>query len=293
MNTVRTPDGRRLDIFTEGPEQAPALLFHHGTPGAADYYAPLVAAANAAGFRWISYTRPGNGDSDRAAGRTVADAAADSAAVLDALGAESFVTAGLSGGGPHALACAALLYGRCAGAVTVGGLAPRTEFAAAGLDWTDGMDQTNIGQFAAALSGENALREFIEPFAGQIAKLDGTGVIGMLGGLVDAPDRAVLTGGYADYVAACFRESARVGADGWVDDILAFTRPWGFALADIRCPVAVWQGSEDRMVAPAHGAFLAEHLPNVRPHLMRGEGHLSLGVGSFDEILAEAKAFLD
>jgi pimeloyl-ACP methyl ester carboxylesterase len=292
VSTVKTPDGRRLDVFAEGPEHAPALLFHHGTPGAADYYAPLVAAAKAAGFRWISYTRPGNGGSDRSVGRTVADVAADSAAVLDALGAGEFVTAGLSGGGPHALACAALLPSRCAGAVTVGGLAPRTELVAAGLDWTDGMDQTNVAQFDAAGAGENSLREFIKPFADQIATLDGAGVVGMLGGLVDAPDRAVLTGGYADYIAAGFKEATRVSIDGWVDDFLAFVRPWGFALADVQRPVAVWQGSEDRMVAPRHGAFLAEHLPDVRPHLLPGGGHLSLGVGSFDEILAETKAFL-
>jgi pimeloyl-ACP methyl ester carboxylesterase len=293
MKTVQTADGRRLDVIDEGAEQAPALLFHHGTPGVAEYYPPLVAATKAAGLRWISYTRPGNGGSDRSKGRTVADAAADSAAVLDALGVDAFVTAGLSGGAPHALACGALLPGRCAGAVTLGGLAPRTEFAAAGLEWTEGMDQTNVTQFTAAVAGENSLREFIAPFAEQIATLDGAGVIGLLGGLVDAPDRAILTGGYADYMAASFREAARVGIDGWVDDFLAFVQPWGFTLADVRCPVAVWQGTEDRMVAPRHGVFLGERLPDVRAYLLLGEGHLSVGIGSFGDILTESKAFLD
>jgi pimeloyl-ACP methyl ester carboxylesterase len=114
----------------------------------------------------------------------------------------------------------------------------------------------------------------------------------MLGGLVEGPDSAVLTGEFADAVAAGFRESTRVGPDGWIDDFLAFVRPWGFDLREIKRPVGVWQGGADRMVAAAHGSFLAERLPNVHAHLLPEEGHLSIALGRFDEIVSEAASFL-
>lgn len=288
---VRTPDGRSLDVVVHGPP-GPAIVFHHGTPSAAESYRPWVHAAADAGLRWVSFSRPGYGDSSRRPGRSVADNCSDVVAVLDHLEVDSFVSMGWSGGGPHALACAALLAPRCAGAVTIAAVAPFDGARAAGLDWYDGMGPENHDEFGAAVTGEAALRAHLEPMREYVASLTGEQVSEALGGLIDEPDRAVLTGDFADHVASSFRESARVSMDGWVDDDLAFVRPWGFKLGDVGVAVSLWQGEDDRMVPYAHGAFLAERLPAVRPHLLAGEGHLSVALGQFDAMLAEARSFI-
>jgi pimeloyl-ACP methyl ester carboxylesterase len=106
------------------------------------------------GLRTVLHARPGYAGSTPLPGRSVADVAADVAVVVDALGADEFVTVGWSGGGPHALATAALLPDRCLGAATIAGVAP---YAAAGLDWLAGMGVENIEEFGAAVAGEPAL----------------------------------------------------------------------------------------------------------------------------------------
>jgi pimeloyl-ACP methyl ester carboxylesterase len=110
--TVETADGRSLEVVALGPGDGDVLLFHHGTPGAALAFRPLADAAAEHGLRTVLYSRPGYGRSTPSPGRRVADVAADVRTVLDAVGAERFVTLGWSGGGPHALACGALLRDR-------------------------------------------------------------------------------------------------------------------------------------------------------------------------------------
>src|SRR5690348_3773916 len=157
-----TISGRRLEVLVEGPEGAPGLVFHSGTPSAAVRFPPLSEVAAAHGLRLVTWSRPGYAGSDPAQGRSVADVAADTAAVLAALGMGEFVTVGWSGGGPHALACAALLPGRCLAAASMAGVAP---YQAEGLDWSQGMGSENLAEFQAALAGPAELTRFLEPAA--------------------------------------------------------------------------------------------------------------------------------
>lgn len=288
---LHLPDGRALDVAVAG-ESGPALVFHHGTPSAAEDYADWVAQTAAAGLRWVSFSRPGYGGSARRAGRSVTDNCTDVTAVLDALEIDRFVAMGWSGGGPHALACGALLAPRCAGVVTLAAVAPYAGAAEAGLDWFAGMGPENLEEFRAALEGEAAVRAFLEPMRPELTAMTGPEVAESLGGLVDAADIAVLTGQFAEHMAASFREAVRSGVDGWIDDDLAFARHWGFELTDVAVPVSLWQGEDDRMVPCAHGSFLAERLPDVRAHLLHGEGHLSIALGRFADALAEARSFV-
>jgi len=260
------------------------LVFHWGTPGAAVWFEPLETAAARMGLRLVMYSRPGYAGSTPRPGRSVADAADDVAAVLDALGADSFVTLGWSGGGPHALACAALLPDRCLAATSLACVAP---YAAEGLDWMAGMGAENIEEFSAALEGEEALNAALERMAKDLEAVQGGDVAAALGGLVSDVDKAALTGEFADTLAEAFRRSVSSGIAGWRDDDLAFTRSWGFDLDAIRRPVAVWQGGQDRMVPFSHGQWLASHIPTARVHLSPDEGHLSLGAASLDRIVAD------
>jgi pimeloyl-ACP methyl ester carboxylesterase len=272
---VRTAGERQLEALVSGPPDGLTVVLQNGTP-AGLMAAPLIAAATAErGLRLVLYARPGYEGSTPDPGRQVAGAAADLGAVLDALGAAEFVTVGWSGGGPHALACAALLPGRCLAAATMAGPAPRQ---ADGLDWWQGMGQENLAEFQAAEAGQEALTSFLEPAAREMASLTGADVVAGLGDLVSPADKAAVTAEFADYLAASFRAAVAGGVAGWRDDDLAFVTDWGFAMADasVGAPVAVWQGDQDMMVPWSHGQWLAEHIPGARAHLLPGEGHLTL-----------------
>jgi pimeloyl-ACP methyl ester carboxylesterase len=281
--TVPAADGRVLEVLVTGPDDALPLVFHTGTPSGLIGYPPLADAASARGLRTVQYSRPGYGGSTPQPGRLVADAAADVDKILERIGADEFVTAGWSGGGPHALACAALLPVRCLAAATIAGVAP---YDSPGLDWMAGMAEENHEEFGAALAGEADLTTFLDSAAGSLREITAAGVADGLGGLISDTDKAALTGEFADYLAAAFRAAVTPGIDGWRDDDLAFTRDWGLSLDALghATPVAIWQGDQDRMVPQTHGAWLAANIPLARSRFRPGEGHLSL-ISKLGEIL--------
>ncbi|MFI5952881.1 alpha/beta fold hydrolase [Cryptosporangium sp. NPDC051539] len=284
MTILRLPDGRNLEYLVEGPAGGRPLVLHNGTPSAASLYEPIVTAAARNGLRVVTTSRPGYAGSTAQPGRTVASVAADVAALLDALGADRFLTVGWSGGGPHALACATLLSGRCAAAATIAGVAP---YDAEGLDWLAGMGAENIEEFGAAATGPAELTAFLEAQVPALANVRGDQLGAALGDLVSDVDKVALTDTFADYTAGMFRAAVSAGVDGWRDDDLAFVTGWGFDLDALTTPVAIWQGAQDRMVPFAHGRWLADHVPGATVHLDEAEGHLSLVITAFDAIVAD------
>jgi pimeloyl-ACP methyl ester carboxylesterase len=280
---VTLPDGRDVDLLLAGPADGLPLVMHEGTPVGLVLFPATVQAAQDRHLQPVLVARPGYERSTPRPGRRVADVAADVAAVLDALDLDTFVTAGWSGGGPHALACAALLPGRCLAAASIAGAAPHD---AHGLDWTAGMGPENVAEFGAAVAGPQALTEFLDREAASLGALTGTEVAAALGGLIADADRAVLTGDFADHLAAAVRASVSTGIAGWRDDDLAFVTDWGFTLdGNGKLPVAIWQGDQDRMVPYAQGQWLAANIPGARAHLLPGEGHLTIGVSGIGRIL--------
>lgn len=286
---VRTPDGRDLDVLVHGPQDAPLVLVHHGTPGSAALTRSYRAAADRLGLRLAMWSRPGYGPSTRRAGRVVADVVPDAVAVADALGARTFATTGGSGGGPHALALGALVPERCLAVATVASVAP---WDADGLDPLAGMGEGNLEEFAAVLQGEAVLRPLLDGWSADMLAAGLPGMVAGMRSVLSPPDLAVLTGDVAAEAWASFAHGLSRGVDGWVDDDLAFVRPWGFAVADVRVPVDLWQGGQDLMVPPAHGDWLAAHVPGVRAHLLEHDGHLTLHQTRAHELLAPLAAAL-
>ncbi len=217
----------------------------------------MLAEAARHDLRTVTWSRPGYAGSTRLEGRTVADVATDVETVLDALDADRCFVIGWSGGGPHALATAALLPQRVMGAATIASVAP---FEAEGLDWLAGMGLENVDEFSAVVEGPEKLRTYLEGFAGALAGITASDVADSLGDLIPAVDRSALTGEFAEAMAASLRASVSSGIDGWLDDDLAFIRPWGFELDTIRVPLTVWQGR-----AGSDGA--------VQPWAVAGEPH--------------------
>ena len=287
-DSLELRDGRHLDVRVSGPDGATPLVFHHGTPGAVPALSDMERVVHDRGLRLVTMSRPGYGTSTRQRGRQVVDVAADTAEVLDWLGSTRCVTAGWSGGGPHALACAARLEA-VVGVLVIAGVAP---YDSKDLNFLDGMGDGNIEEFSAALAGEGPLRAYLEPDLEHYRTITPEQIVTSLASVLPEVDKVVLNGDIGLDLATQFHAAFMNGLDGIIDDDIAFTEPWGFALEEVRVPTMIWQGDLDLMVPFAHGQWLASRLPHASAHLESGEGHLSIGVGSLEQMLDELVATL-
>jgi pimeloyl-ACP methyl ester carboxylesterase len=279
-------DGRRLGFAEWGDPKGFPVFALHGTPGCRLNRNPNEELIRSTGARLITYDRAGYGLSDRHRGRIVADDAADVAAIADHLGIGRFSVFGGSGGGPHALAAAALLGDRVIRAACVVGVAP---YEVLGEDFFAGMDPENIKEFRFALEGEERLAAELaamdEQYRAEMAADPATALSDF-----DLPesDRAVLARpDYAAVLREVALEQTRNGVWGWVDDDLAFTRPWGFDPATITVPTQIWYGTQDVLVPPIHGEWLARTVPGAELRLNEN-GHL----GNPDADLVERLTWL-
>lgn len=269
MAFLQLADGRALEYFTNGVTSDRAILFLHGTPADATTWSdwlPEVQSMTA-----VATSRAGYGLSDRHRGRSVADDIHDQAAVLDHLGITSFVSIGWSGGGPHSINMAR--EPRCRAAFTLAGVG---EFGRDDLDFLEGMGPENQEEFAAALQGESFFTDWLETNAQGMRTVTGPDLIKALGGLLGEADKRALTPKVAEEVAAHFRRALDKSFAGWIDDDLAFVRPFGFELSDIDKPVVIWQGDDDLMVPKAHSSWLAAKIPGSTLRFVPGHGHISL-----------------
>jgi len=270
-------DGRLVEALVSGPPEGTVLVLHTGTPVG---LVPLPAGLDPAamGIRTVLYARPGYGRSTPQAGRTVADAAGDTAAILDGLGADKFLNVGWSGGGPYALACDALLADRCLATAVIAGIAPYTE-AEVGSPvraWYEADEDSQLA-FAGDIDG---FRQAIGAFVAQLANARAENIVAEAS--CDA-DRRFFSEGYAEWVASFVRAGGVSGGHGAADDCLATLRDWGFPLASIR-QVTIWQGTEDQFVPPFHAEWLRDHLPKAELRIIEGEGHNSIA-GHLPEII--------
>ncbi|MGA9776515.1 MAG: alpha/beta fold hydrolase [Candidatus Dormiibacterota bacterium] len=281
-------DGRKLDVVDAGPLDGLPIVVHHGTPGSAMLAPEWIADAESRGLRLISHSRPGYAASDRRPGRTVGQVVEDVGAVTNALGIVRFATWGLSGGGPHALACAALMPDRVVAASSISGVAP---YPAPGMDWLAGMGEDNVEEFNLALSGDEAgVLGAAEQMAAELRNTTVEQVRSALASLLSPEDQRIMKGPFGDYLAASFAEALAAGGAGSADDDLAFVRPWGFEVEQIAVPTQVWQGGQDLMAPAAHGAWLAGRIPGVDAHLEADFGHLTVaatGIGAVHSWLAQ------
>jgi pimeloyl-ACP methyl ester carboxylesterase len=249
---ARTPDGRDLAFCQWGPPDGSPVFYLHGTPGSR-YFRRDSAVYDRAGMRAITFDRPGYGRSTRAPGRTVAQGAADVAAVADHLGLDQFAVLGESGGGPYALAAAALLPDRVSRCATVVGVGPHD---APDLDAMAGLSPEDVEEWRAVQTGE---------------WLDGPYYQGTLdwveifNGMTEVPQHR------REMVVEAIREGLRPGPHGLYDDHVALQAPWGFDLSTVLCPTKVMIAREDVNVAPAQGQWLAAHLPTAEEIWVDGD----------------------
>ncbi|MBX9245543.1 alpha/beta fold hydrolase [Actinotalea ferrariae] len=274
---VTRPDGRTLEVHHTLDEhrtsarRGPVLVWHHGSPHTGRLVEPLLAGAAAHGVALVTYARPSYGRSTPQPGRDVASAADDVARVVDALGVDRFATLGHSGGGPHALACAALLPGRVTAVASISGLAPFPASAApADVDaWFEGM--ASDAALRAATLGRAARAEYAE-----IDEFDPAAFVDR--------DWVALEGTWSA-LGTDAQQAEAAGADGLVDDDVAFVNPWGFDPAAVSVPALLVHGARDRMVPASHSRWLAEAMPQAEHRELPDDGHVSV-LQAYDDVVA-------
>lgn len=269
---VPTPDGRTLAVAEWGDPHGIPLISMHGTPGGRISYwsDPTIYARH--GLRRLTYDRPGYGESTRQPARGVRDVIDDVLAIAAALNVDKFAVSGGSGGGPHALATAALLPDRVLRALISVSIAP---YDAEGLDFLAGQTAGNVAEFTAAQRGE----EFIRPIAERerVTTLErlAAGRADFFGDSyeVSDADKAQMVK-HLERATDHLGNALAEGVDGWVDDDIAFTKPWGFDVDTITVPVYLTYGRTDNLVPPAHGDWLAAHIPHAQVHADDDAGHM-------------------
>ncbi len=278
---IELGDGRSLEVHELGDPDGFPIVFHHGTPGSGTMYARW----DTPGVRLIAYDRAGYGGSSRKPGRVVADVVADITALADALDLERFATWGLSGGGPHSLACAALCDERLVAAATLAGVGP---WNAEGLDWLAGMGEGNLKEFDLVLAGEEARRPALERDRAGLLAATAEQLRDEMAPHLSPTDSEALTAGLAEYFHSNMAHALAGSVDGWLDDNLAFVAPWGFELSTIDRPVLVVQGGDDLMVPRQHGEWLAANVPGCESRIDDAHGHLTLA----EHLVPEVHAWL-
>jgi pimeloyl-ACP methyl ester carboxylesterase len=278
---VPTEDGRTLRVLEQGDPDGRAVLVHNGTPNSRLMYRPDVESAERLGVRLISYDRPGYGGSTAQPGRSVGDCAQDVRAIATALGVEQLGVWGISGGGPHAIACAALLEDLVP---AVGVLASPAPWGAPGLDYFAGMGERNADDARQQLKDPVAARERCRRDRTEMLRATAADVFDDLGSLLSPVDAAMMTGELAEYFVEMGRSGLEPGSDGWWDDEMAMLAPWGFEIDSIRTPVLLRHGRADQFVPVGHGEWLARHIPGVQATITEDDGHLTLTHRYLDEI---------
>jgi pimeloyl-ACP methyl ester carboxylesterase len=278
---VRTPDGRTLRVAEAGDPAGTPILWLHGSPSSRLIDPATAARARERRIRLIGYDRPGYGGSDRCAGRNVADCAADVRAIASALGVPRLAVWGISGGGPHAAACAALLEGLVPAVAMLGSIAP---YGAPKLDYYAGMGELNVEEIQLQLKDPDAARARGIEERRELLAAGPDAMLERWRSLLSPVDLAALTPEFGASVLAQIKEGLRPSDEGWWDDGVAHLSDWGFGLTQTRVPVLVVHGRHDRFVPFTHGEWLAQAIPTAEPMLLEDEGHISLLTNRLGEV---------
>jgi pimeloyl-ACP methyl ester carboxylesterase len=263
---------RKLAVEDSGPKAGFPILIHHGA-GSRHLFPPAVREAKQAGFRLVSYDRPGFGGSTPMPGRVVGDCADDVRAIFADLGISRAAVWGSSAGGPYALATAALLPQTVAAVCLFAPLGPYGE---PGLDFADEMGD-GFGEEIRVFFEEPArARAEFRTGSAQFAPLASSAQWWMDRWAGRAGTDAAHSQEWADYLALCHRDGFGDSDEGWWEDWSASFQPWGADLSAIKAPVILWHGLQDTSPPPAHSRWIAARIPHVTAHFPAEQDHTNV-----------------
>ncbi|MDX6545902.1 MAG: hypothetical protein QOG02_1676, partial [Gaiellales bacterium] len=272
-----------LHFYEAGDLDGPVVFEMHGTPGCGLPRKRTIEDAFSKGLRLISHDRPGYAASGRLPGRHVGHVAGDVAAIADQLGVARFGVSGVSGGGPHALACAALLPDRVVACAAIASPAP---YDAEGLDWAEGMVGMNSVEIEILAQGADAHIAWLREQADEMLAGGPEDLHAGLEEMLSDVDRAALTEELAADLFTSLGRGLEPGVEGWHDESASSFEPWDVDLGSISVPVRVRHGEQDRFVPVSHGHWLAARIPGVDARFSPEHGHVSLIEASAPDVHA-------
>jgi len=244
----------------------------HGTPGSRTGPNPRGILLHRLGVRLIGYDRPGYGESTRQQGRSVVDAAADVEDIANDLGLDEFAVVGRSGGGPHALACAARLPHLVKKVALLVTLGPSD---ADDLDWYQGMGGWNNREYRMIDRDDSGSLSAIVRRAEKI-RADPEELLRSLENDLSEQDRRIVDDiEMRELLMGTYEEALKNGAQGWLDDVVAFRRPWGFDPDEIKAPALFWHGADDGFSPVEHTRWLADRVPQSERWIENNASHFS------------------
>lgn len=278
---IHLSDGRRLGYAEYGEPGGAPVFYFHGFPASRLEARLAHEAALRVGVRIIAADRPGAGLSAYLPGRSLAAWPADVTELADALGIERFAILGISGGGPYAAACACLVPQRLTAVAIVCGLGP-LEAPGAGK----GMQPAARFSFFLARRALALLGFLCRGILAPVLRVFPAISLTLLSPGIPPRDREALRRPSVKAIlVASIREALRQGGKGAVQELLLYSRPWGFDVGTIPVPVFLWHGEKDATVPVSMGRSLAEAIPGCRARFLPDDGHFSLPVDHAEEIL--------
>ena len=282
-NSLKLSDGRSIEYIDNGVSSKSALILHHGTPTSMTVWNTWLAAAAEEGVRAIAFTRPGYAGSDRKVDHRIIDSNDDLDQILNQLEVENFVSIGWSGGGPYALASG--LLKRCTGVQLIASVSP---YDAEDFDWFKDQTPEMVEEAKVSAKSLEDCLAFKEGYYTDLRDMTAEQL------LVEYEKRSsfkTFEAAYREFSKdLCFsmHDALRDGALGYAEDEFAFLRNWGFECTDIRVPVVIWQGLDDKSVSPHMAKWLNSNTFNPTLELLDDQHHGSIMVETRAEILSSA-----
>lgn len=260
-------DKRQLCYLECGDPQGYPVLWCHGNPGSRLGWPLLLGRSSQVKARVIIPDRPGFGKSDPQPSQSYLAWPADIVQLVDSLGIEQFVVAGVSGGGPFALACAWQLSDRVAAVGLISTGPPVAEVLRQAsltnrLIFTLGRRAPHLIRlysFMLSHLARNRPDRMIRQLLSRYAEADST--------LSHRPD---LQEFFRRYLGEAYAQGGRASAD----EIVRFSRPWHIPISQVSTLVHLWHGEADNAIPPSFGRHLAERLPHCSAQFIPGAGHL-------------------
>jgi pimeloyl-ACP methyl ester carboxylesterase len=278
--TIPVGGGRELCVEIAGEPDGKPILVQPGEPMSRRLYRDWIADAEQKGLCLISCDRPGYGGSTEHPGYTVSSAAHDVRAIAEALGHDRLGIWGISGGGPYALACGALLPDVVVAVAAVASPAP---YGVEGFDYFAGMGEANVEGTKSVFDDPEESHRYLREDREKILAATPEEFAEAMESLLSPVDAEVLTGDLLRWLTQTQQVAVSTGDQGWWDDGAAKLTSWGFELRDIRVPVKIWHGGQDRFVPVQHGQWLAATIPGAQADISDRDGHLTM-IGRIGEI---------
>jgi len=284
-NLIQLPDGAVVAFEEYGDANGVPVIFCHGWPSSRTMARLTDEPARELGIRIVSLDRPGIRGSSLQPNRKLSDWPCLLEQVVERLDLPEFRMLAISGGALYAYATAVAMPERVRAIAIVGGAPPTAEI-------TDGEGLLPLYRWMLALyrSRPGLLRRcfyLVRPFLSVRSPVRFRPFVLKMLRLRRCDADSLRNAAAFEAVFESQRLAWRASAEGVMADAEIYAQPWGFAIEDVRVPVRLWHGKEDRAFSVQLAEQMVKRLPNCKSRFVNDAGHYSLPIRHMREILED------